>query len=55
LIDKEGTPSAGKAGKTRTGDAPGGAIYYKVVAVDAAGNELGIRGGAESGDPKPRK
>jgi hypothetical protein len=38
-------PARSKSGKTKPSEALAGTIYYKVVAVDAAGNELGVREG----------
>jgi hypothetical protein len=51
LLERDGPPPASsKAGKARAGDALSGTIYYKIVAVDVAGNELGVReGGGTSG------
>ena len=54
LLDGDAPPpaSAPKAAKGRSGEALlAGTIYYKVVAVDVAGNELGVR--EESGAPGP--
>jgi hypothetical protein len=37
-----------------SGSASPGTHYYKVVAVDASGNEMGVRGGASPEDAAPR-
>lgn len=39
-------PPPPKTGKTKSGDTLVGTIYYKIVAVDVAGNELGVREGS---------
>lgn len=49
-MDAPPPPPAPKAGKGRSGAAPAGTIYYKIVAVDVAGNELGVREGAGAPD-----